>query len=93
MRPGVSSNRLKQQPNNSRNSSRGGGGLKKAPLAAWEAATRRAQLGCRWSRPEAAWGGVERVFGGVAPVHAVFHEQSWEIDVILVSICVRMRVM
>ena len=41
-----------------------GGGLKKAPLAAWEAATRRAQLGSRGSRPGASWGGIERVFGG-----------------------------
>ena len=43
---------------------RGGGGLKKAPLAAWEAVTRRAQLGSRGIRPRASWGGVERVFGG-----------------------------
>ena len=63
-RSGVSGGPLQQQPSSSRSSSRGGGGLKKAPLAAWEAATRRAQLVSRGSRPRASWGGVETVFGG-----------------------------
>ena len=61
-RLGVSCGRLQQQRSSSRSSSRGGGGLKKAPLATWEAATTRAQLGSRGNRPEASWGGVERVF-------------------------------
>ena len=62
-RSGLSGGLLMPQPSSSRSSSRGGGGLKKAPLATWEAATTRAQLGSRGNRPEASWGGVERVFG------------------------------
>ena len=63
-RSGLADGLPEQQPSSSRSSSRGGGGLKKAPLAAWEAATRRAQLGSRGSRSWASWGGIERVFGG-----------------------------
>ena len=43
-----------------------------------EAATRRAQLGSCWSRPDASWGGVGRVFGGRFGAMPVFMEKSWD---------------
>jgi hypothetical protein len=43
-----------------------------------EAATRRAQLGSCWSRPDASWSGVGRVFGGRFGAMPVFMEKSWD---------------
>ena len=63
-RSGVSCDLLKQQRRSSSSSSRGGYGRRRAPMAAWEAATRRTQSGRRWSRPEASQGRVRRVPGG-----------------------------
>ena len=63
-RLGVSGGLLKQQRSSSSSSSSGGYGRRRAPMAAWEAATRRTQPGSRWSRPEASQGRVRRVPGG-----------------------------
>ncbi len=63
-RSGISGGLLKQQPSSSSSSSRGGYGRRRAPMAAWEAAARRTQLGSRWSRPEASQGRVARTPGG-----------------------------
>ena len=85
-RLGVSCGRLQQQRSSSRSSSRGGGGLKKAPVAAWESAMRRAQLGSRWSRPEASQGRVARLCGRSFTVATFLFRKSLHVTVNLLAL-------